>query len=135
MTSTPTDMSPAAAAWVNIGPLVRASRPSTTAGRAPARPRGCPAAEVRTQAPSAAACRATSSGVRSVPTCPRIPETLIIRVSDIRTRIVGGRQREIGSAETSLKARWKASTTSGSNWRPAQRRSSSTASAGVRDGR
>ena len=37
----------------------------------------------RTQAPRAAACRATSSGVRSVPTWPRIPETLIMRVSDI----------------------------------------------------
>ena len=40
-------------------------------------------AAVRTQAPSAAAYRATSSGVRSVPTWPRIPETLIMSVSDM----------------------------------------------------
>ena len=73
-------MSPAAAARANIGPLVRASRPSTTDGRGPL---VRPAAASRTQAPSAAAWRATSSGVRSVPTCPRIPETLIIRVSDM----------------------------------------------------
>ena len=33
--------------------------------------------------PKAAAWRETSSGVRSVPTRPRIPETLIMRVSDI----------------------------------------------------
>ena len=67
---------------MNIGPLVRASRPSTTEGR----PRPGP------RRPSAAACRATSSGVRSVPTWPRMPETLIIRVSDI-----GSGSREKGS--------------------------------------
>ena len=72
MTSTPTLMSPADAARANIGPLVRESRPSTTFG--------IPAAAAHE--PSAAACLATSSGVRSLPTCPRIPETLIISVSD-----------------------------------------------------
>ena len=51
-TSTPTDMSPEAAARANIGPLVRESRPSTTEGR-PSPARGC--AADRTQAPSAAA--------------------------------------------------------------------------------
>ena len=69
----PPTSSPAMAACVNIGPLVRASRPSTTSG--------LPAS--RAQAPSAAAWRATSSGVRSVPTWPRMPDTLIIRVEDM----------------------------------------------------
>jgi hypothetical protein len=76
MTSAPTDISPAVAARANIGPLVRESRPTTTSGR-PAR---------AAHAPNAAACRATSSGVRSVPTCPRIPDTLIISVPDMAVR-------------------------------------------------
>src|SRR5690348_14145709 len=65
-------MMPAVAARANMGPLVRASRPRTTSGR--------PAC--RAQAPRAAACRANSSGVRSAPTKPRIPDTLTIRVED-----------------------------------------------------
>ena len=72
MTSQPTERRPAAAAWANIGPLVRESRASTTA-RFP---------DERAQVPSAAAWRATSSGVRSVPTSPRVPETETIRVAD-----------------------------------------------------
>src|SRR5512140_2668535 len=86
ITSTPTDRNPAVAAWVNIAPDVRASRPSTT---------HFPPRE-RTQAPSAAAWRATSSGVRSVPTWPRSPDTEIISVSDIR-QIDIQLGREIGS--------------------------------------
>ena len=91
-------MSPAAAARANIGPLVRASRPSTTDGRGAraVRPGRRPS---RTQAPSAAAWRATSSGVRSVPTWPRIPETLIMRVSDIAAdrcaQVEIGRRRDV----------------------------------------
>src|ERR1044071_8581625 len=73
MTSQPPERNPAVAAWANIAPLVRASRPRTML-RFPA---------ARLQAPSAAACRATSSGVRSLPTMPRMPETEIIRVSDM----------------------------------------------------
>src|SRR6185295_3180705 len=78
MTSTPADMRPAVAARAYMGPLVRASRPRTTEGR----PEEPSEDADFVHAPSAAAYRATSSGVRSVPTCPRIPETLIIRVSD-----------------------------------------------------
>jgi hypothetical protein len=76
ITSTPTDMSPAIAACANIGPLVRESRPSTTTGFP----------WLRAHDPSAAAWRVTSSGVRSVPTCPRMPDTLIMSVADIVTR-------------------------------------------------
>ena len=59
-----THMRPAIAACANMGPLVRESRPSTTSGFP----------WLRAHEPSAAAWRVTSSGVRSVPTCPRIPE-------------------------------------------------------------
>ena len=52
ITSQPTLIRPAAAAWENIAPLVRASRPRTTSGR--------PAD--RAHAPSAAACRAAAQG-------------------------------------------------------------------------
>ena len=105
ITSTPTDISPAVAARANIGPLVRASRPSTTSGG----PSG-----LRAHAPSAAAWRATSSGVRSVPTIPRIPETLIISVSDMgRVRVQraegAGRERQ----EDRRRPARKASTTAG----------------------
>src|SRR6188474_3009644 len=81
ITLQPTDRKPAVAAWANIAPLVRASRPSTTeAWPAP-----------RAHAPSAAACRATSSGVRSLPTIPRMPETEIIRVLDMAEKLDGRR--------------------------------------------
>src|SRR5690349_8630614 len=79
ITSTPTDIRPAVAARVNIAPLVRASRPRTTSGL----PLDL------AQAPRAAAWRATSSGVRSLPTIPRIPETLIMRVSDMPAKLAG----------------------------------------------
>src|ERR1044071_6976672 len=82
MTSQPPERNPAVAAWANIAPLVRASRPRTML-RFPA---------ARLQAPSAAACRATSSGVRSLPTMPRMPETEIIRGSDMGEK-QGGRGR------------------------------------------
>ncbi len=73
MTSQPMDARPASAAWTNIGPDVRASRPSTMIGR--------PRFPSFAQTPNAAAQRAIISGVRSVPTTPRTPDTLIIRVS------------------------------------------------------
>ena len=85
MTSTPTDMRPAVAARANIGPLVRASRPRTTTGLPFCPPRH----------PSAAAWRATSSGVRSLPTMPRMPDTLIINVSDMGGK-VGGERDGVG---------------------------------------
>src|SRR4051794_23645545 len=120
ITSTPTDMSPAAAARANIDPLVRLSRPRTTVGRADGQTDWADWLDFDHE-PRAAAYRATSSGVRSVPTCPRMPETLIIRVSDFEP---AGTDQELWSIEPSLWARMKASTTSGSKWTPAQRRSS-----------
>jgi hypothetical protein len=70
-----------------MDPLVRESRPSTTIARPHLAKLGAGSVRLSAresdQAPNAAAYRATSSGVRSVPTCPRIPETLIIRVSDV----------------------------------------------------
>src|SRR3954468_15062934 len=57
-----------------MGPDVRASRPMTTCFRFP----------VCAHVPNAAAQRATISGVRSVPTRPRTPDTLTISVSDMR---------------------------------------------------
>ena len=65
------------AARANMGPEVRASRPRTIfVVRFPLPP-------ARAQVPNAAAQRATTSGVRSVPTRPRTPDTLIIKVSDM----------------------------------------------------
>src|SRR6267142_5619696 len=76
----PTDCSPAVAAPANIGPDVRASRPTTIDGRTARRPDGLPSFA---QVPNAAAHRAITSGGRSVPTRPRTPDTLTIRVSDM----------------------------------------------------
>src|SRR5204863_876700 len=77
------------AAWENMGPEVRASRPITTGFRFP----------VCAQVPNAAAHRATNSGVRSVPTRPRTPDTLIIRLSDMDDQSNGKRRRETASSE------------------------------------
>jgi hypothetical protein len=80
MTSHPTDMRPEIAACANIAPLVRESAPQDHEGLPGGRGPG----------PRAAACRATSSGVRSFPTMPRIPETEIMRVLDMGRKL-GGR--------------------------------------------
>src|SRR5882672_1020616 len=92
----PTDCSPAVAAPANIGPDVRASRPTTIDGRTARRPDGLPSFA---QVPNAAAHRATTSGVRSVPTRPRTPDTLTIRVSDMDDQSNGKRRRETASSE------------------------------------
>ena len=86
MTSAPTDMMPAVGGLGEHGTAGAGIPPQDHRAA-----RRWPAA----QAPSAAAWRATSSGVRSVPTMPRIPETLIISVSDMRQKI----------AETGLRRR------------------------------
>jgi len=80
MTAHPTDSKPAAAAAANIGPDVRESRASTTF-----LPPDC-----NTKIPIADAKRLTSSGVRSLPTMPRTPETLTMRVSVMRRKVRGG---------------------------------------------
>src|SRR6266566_9866995 len=80
MTSQPMELRPAVAACANMGPEVRASRPTTTDGRPARRPDG--RFPSLAHVPKAAAQRATISGVRSVPTRPRIPDTLTIRVSE-----------------------------------------------------
>src|SRR5579859_2546920 len=84
--STPTDWSPATAAACSMGPDVRASRPTTTRTRFPFPVSRFP---FFAQVPNAAAYRATFSGVRSVPTMPRIPETPTISVFDMGRKIRG----------------------------------------------
>src|SRR3989441_2833985 len=64
-----------------MGPDVRASRPTTTDGLTARRPDG--RIPSRAHVPKAAAQPATTSGLRSVPTRPRTPDTLTIKVSDM----------------------------------------------------
>src|SRR5690349_10933446 len=86
--STPTDCSPATAAAWSMGPDVRASRPTTTRIRRERLP--VPASRpLIAHTPNAAAYRATFSGVRSVPTIPRIPDTPTISVFDMSKKIRG----------------------------------------------
>src|SRR2546427_7023807 len=82
MTSHPTDTRPEVAAAANMGPDVLASRPSTIRAALPF-PRPPSPFPICAHVPNAAAQRATTSGVRSVPTRPRTPDTLTIRVSDM----------------------------------------------------
>src|SRR5467141_2131506 len=79
MTSHPTDTRPEVAAAANMGPDVLASRPRTIRACRFRLPAPCSLLHM----PKAAAQRATTSGVRSVPTRPRTPDTLTIRVSDM----------------------------------------------------
>lgn len=93
----PTELRPAVAAPANMGPEVRASRPTTIDGRTARRPDG--RFPSLAHVPNAAAHRATTSGVRSVPTRPRTPDTLTIRVSDTDDQSNGKRRRETASSE------------------------------------
>src|SRR5436190_23076625 len=87
ITPHPTDIKPAVAARANMGPDVRASRPRTTDGPLPRLPTPDSWLLSLAHAPNAAAQRATISGVRSVPTSPRTPDTLTIRVSDMAVNL------------------------------------------------
>src|SRR2546423_5793384 len=101
MTSQPTELRPATVACANMGPDVRASRPMTIlTGRRADGPTGVPSFA---QVPNAAAQRATISGVRSVPTRPRTPDTLTIRVSDMDDQSNGKGVEERRQAKTWIK--------------------------------
>ena len=79
MTSQPTNVRPVVTAAAKAGPDSRASRPTTTALPFPFPVPRFPFS--RTHVPNARAQRVTTSGVRSLPTMPRTPDTPTINVS------------------------------------------------------
>ena len=134
------------ASETDIGPEVRASLPTTTRDPRFPLPPSPPPLPALAHVPNAAAQRATTSGVRSVPTRPRTPDTLTISVSDMayarRASIARVGRRSgcswgvgMGSVVPSANARRKALTISGSNCTPFPSSSSRIACWTEREGR
>src|SRR2546422_4839041 len=101
------------AALANMGPDVRASRPTTIDGLTARRPDG--RIPSRAHVPKAAAQPATTSGVRSVRTRPRTPDTLTIKVSDMDDQFNESIRRDVlpwrgwaGAKAVAVESEWGA---------------------------